>query len=97
MFGTRRLGLLAVTRGRDSALVLGQQVGSCHSRVALPKTAPLLLCRVLSDVMEFCFHGDVGLEIQQPTVDNAKINLTLIDTPEGQSNNLASSLSALHP
>lgn len=43
MFGRRRLGQLELTRVRDSALVLGLQVGLCHFLAALLGMVPLLL------------------------------------------------------
>ena len=41
MFGTRRLGLLVETRGRDSVLVLERRVEMWHFQAALPKRVPL--------------------------------------------------------
>lgn len=42
MFGTRRLGLLAETLGRDSVLVLERRVEMWRFEAVLPKRAPLL-------------------------------------------------------
>ena len=42
MFGTRRLGLLAEIRDRDSVLVLERRVEMWRFEAVLPKRAPLL-------------------------------------------------------